>query len=50
VRTNVGAIAVPDELEFAPSLPKTRSGKIMRRVIRARELGEPVGDTSTLDG
>jgi acetyl-CoA synthetase len=50
VRTNVGAIAVPDELEFAPSLPKTCSGKIMRRVIRARELGEPVGDTSTLDG
>lgn len=50
VRSNVGAIAVPDELEFAPSLPKTRSGKIMRRVIRAREMGEPVGDTSTLDG
>jgi acetyl-CoA synthetase len=50
VRTTVGALAVPDELEFAPSLPKTRSGKIMRRVIRARELGEPVGDTSTLDG
>src|ERR1700730_6387984 len=45
VRTTVGALAVPDELEFAPSLPKTRSGKIMRRVIRARELGEPVGDT-----
>ncbi|MBV9710132.1 MAG: acetate--CoA ligase, partial [Ktedonobacteraceae bacterium] len=50
VRTTVGALAVPDELEFAPSLPKTRSGKIMRRVIRARELGEPVGDISTLDG
>jgi acetyl-CoA synthetase len=50
VRTTVGAIAVPDELEFVPSLPKTRSGKIMRRVIRAKELGEPVGDTSTLDG
>jgi acetyl-CoA synthetase len=50
VRTHVGAIAVPDELEFAPSLPKTRSGKIMRRVIRAKELGEPVGDISTLDG
>jgi len=32
-----------------PSLPKTRSGKIMRRVVRARELDEPVGDTSTLD-
>jgi acetyl-CoA synthetase len=50
VRTTVGALAVPDELEFTPSLPKTRSGKIMRRVIRARELGEPVGDISTLDG
>jgi acetyl-CoA synthetase len=50
VRNTVGAIAVPDELEFTPSLPKTRSGKIMRRVIRAKELGEPVGDTSTLDG
>lgn len=50
VRTQVGAIAVPDELEFSQSLPKTRSGKIMRRVIRARELGEPVGDISTLDG
>jgi acetyl-CoA synthetase len=49
VRTTVGAIAIPDELEFVPSLPKTRSGKIMRRVMRAREMGEPVGDTSTLD-
>jgi acetyl-CoA synthetase len=49
VRTMVGALAVPDELEFTPSLPKTRSGKIMRRVIRARELGEPIGDISTLD-
>jgi acetyl-CoA synthetase len=49
VRETVGAIAVPDELEFVPSLPKTRSGKIMRRVVRARELGEPIGDTSTLD-
>jgi acetyl-CoA synthetase len=49
VRTTVGALAVPEELEFAPSLPKTRSGKIMRRVIRAKELGEPVGDISTLD-
>lgn len=49
VRNNVGPVAVPDELEFVPSLPKTRSGKIMRRVIRARELGEPVGDTSTLE-
>jgi acetyl-CoA synthetase len=50
VRTVVGPLATPDELEFVPSLPKTRSGKIMRRVVRARELGEPVGDTTTLDG
>ncbi len=49
VRTNVGPLATPDELEFVKSLPKTRSGKIMRRVVRAQELGEPVGDTSTLD-
>lgn len=50
VRTQLGAVAVPDFIEFVPSLPKTRSGKIMRRVIRAQELGEPVGDVSTLDG
>lgn len=50
VRTHLGPVAVPDELEFVPSLPKTRSGKIMRRVVRARELGEPIGDISTLDG
>ncbi len=50
VRSTVGPLATPDELEFVPSLPKTRSGKIMRRVIRARELNEPVGDISTLDG
>ncbi len=49
VRTVVGPLAMPDELEFVPSLPKTRSGKIMRRVIRAKELGEPIGDVSTLE-
>ena len=49
VRSVVGPLATPDEIEFVPSLPKTRSGKIMRRVIRAKELGEPVGDISTLD-
>jgi len=36
VRSVVGALATPDELEFVSSLPKTRSGKIMRRVVRAR--------------
>ncbi len=50
VRTVVGGLATPDELEFVPSLPKTRSGKIMRRVVRARELGEPIGDITTMDG
>jgi acetyl-CoA synthetase len=49
VRSVVGSLATPDELEFVPSLRKTRSGKIMRRVVRARELGEPVGDITTLD-
>ncbi|MBV9706236.1 MAG: acetate--CoA ligase, partial [Chloroflexi bacterium] len=49
VRTVVGAIATPDELEFVASLPKTRSGKIMRRVMRAKELNEPIGDISTME-
>ncbi len=39
----------PREIEFIPSLPKTRSGKIMRRLLKARELGLPEGDTSTLE-
>lgn len=41
--------ATPREIEFLPSLPKTRSGKIMRRLLKARELGLPLGDTSTLE-
>ena len=49
VRKMVGPIATPDEIEFVTSLPKTRSGKIMRRVLKAQELGQPVGDTSTLE-
>ncbi|MCC6936113.1 MAG: acetate--CoA ligase [Thermomicrobiales bacterium] len=49
VRTNVGPIAVPEELEFVTSLPKTRSGKIMRRFLKAQELGQEVGDISTLE-
>jgi acetyl-CoA synthetase len=49
VRNNVGPIAVPEELEFVASLPKTRSGKIMRRVLKAQELGQEVGDLSTLE-
>ncbi len=49
VRENVGPIAVPEEIEFVQTLPKTRSGKIMRRVLKARELGQDVGDLSTLE-
>lgn len=49
VRQEVGSLAVPDEIDFVASLPKTRSGKIMRRVLKAQELGEEVGDTSTLE-
>jgi acetyl-CoA synthetase len=49
VRDTVGPIAQPDELEFVNGLPKTRSGKIMRRVLKAQELGLPTGDLSTLE-
>ena len=45
----MGPIAKPEEIIFADSLPKTRSGKIMRRVLKARALGEDEGDLSTLD-
>lgn len=48
VRKEIGAIAVPDEIVFVDDLPKTRSGKIMRRVIKAKARGEPIGDISTL--
>jgi acetyl-CoA synthetase len=49
VRTRLAAHAYPRELDFIHSLPKTRSGKIMRRLLKARELGLPEGDTSTLE-
>ena len=48
-RRRLGAAVAPREIEFADSLPHTRSGKIMRRLLRARELGEDEGDTSTLE-
>jgi len=48
-RRRLGAAVSPREIDFAESLPHTRSGKIMRRVLRARELGEDEGDTSTLE-
>lgn len=49
VRTRLAAHAYPRQLEFIDSLPKTRSGKIMRRLLKARALGLPEGDTSTLE-
>ncbi|MDY6942978.1 MAG: acetate--CoA ligase [Pseudomonadota bacterium] len=48
-RKRLGAVVAPKEIDFLPSLPKTRSGKIMRRLLKARELGLPEGDTSTLE-
>lgn len=49
IRAEMGPIAVPDEIEVVDSLPKTRSGKIMRRYLKAKELGLPTGDVSTLE-
>jgi acetyl-CoA synthetase len=48
-RTRLGPAVAPRELDFVKDLPKTRSGKIMRRLLRARELGLPEGDLSTLE-
>lgn len=48
-RTRLGAAVAPREIEFRADLPKTRSGKIMRRLLKAHELGQPEGDTSTLE-
>ena len=50
VRREIGSLAVPDDIRFAASLPKTRSGKIMRRLLRDVAAGrETAGDTTTLD-
>ncbi len=49
-RKRLGAAVAPKEIEFSATLPRTRSGKIMRRLLKARELGLPEGDTSTLEG
>jgi acetyl-CoA synthetase len=49
-RKKLGAAVAPKEIAILPSLPRTRSGKIMRRLLKARELGLPEGDTSTLEG
>ena len=48
-RKRLGAAVAPKEIEFLPVLPRTRSGKIMRRLLKARELGLPEGDISTLE-
>jgi acetyl-CoA synthetase len=48
-RKKLHAVACPRQIEFIPGLPKTKSGKIMRRLLKARELGLPEGDTSTLE-
>ena len=48
-RGKLASGTAPREIDFLPSLPKTRSGKIMRRLLKARELGLPEGDTSTLE-
>ena len=48
-RARLGAAVAPKEIAFLPTLPKTRSGKIMRRLLKARELGLPEGDISTLE-
>ncbi|OCB30498.1 acetate--CoA ligase [Mycobacterium malmoense] len=48
-RKRLGATVAPKEIEFVDSLPHTSSGKIMRRLLKARELGLPEGDTSTIE-
>lgn len=49
IRSHAGSLATPKDLVFASSLPKTRSGKIMRRVIKAQYEGTPIGDVTTLE-
>ncbi|MFQ5710604.1 MAG: acetate--CoA ligase [Candidatus Geothermarchaeales archaeon] len=49
VRKTIGPVVTPDEIHFVSSLPKTRSGKIMRRIIKAVELGKPIGDVTSLE-
>ena len=49
VGTHLSKIARPEEVRFVEKLPKTRSGKIMRRLLKAELMGQPIGDTSTLE-
>jgi acetyl-CoA synthetase len=48
-RVRLGAVVAPKEISFVATVPRTRSGKIMRRLLKARELGLPEGDVSTLE-
>lgn len=48
IRKRLSPLAMPQEIEFVDSLPKTRSGKIVRRILRCKEFNEPVGDISTI--
>jgi acetyl-CoA synthetase len=48
IRKRLSPLAMPQEIEFVDSLPKTRSGKIVRRILRCKEFNEPVGDLSTI--
>ncbi|HUZ03438.1 MAG TPA: acetate--CoA ligase [Thermomicrobiaceae bacterium] len=48
-RKRLGAVVAPKEIDFLVNLPKNRAGKVMRRLLKARELGLPEGDTSTLE-
>jgi acyl-CoA synthetase (AMP-forming)/AMP-acid ligase II len=48
-RVRLGTAVAPKEIEFLPSIPKNRAGKIMRRLLKARELGLPEGDISTVE-
>ncbi len=49
IRKKLSPLAMPQEIEYVDNLPKTRSGKIMRRLLHAKEWGEEIGDTSTLE-
>ncbi len=48
-RKKLGSAVAPKEIDFKPNLPKNKAGKIMRRLLKARELGLPEGDLSTLE-
>ncbi len=49
VRRKLSPLAMPQEITFVDRIPKTRSGKILRRVLKAQELGQPIGDISTME-